>query len=666
MIAEVIFAVPLYRSFSYNVPPGLAGRVAPGLRVRAPFGRIFPTGLVVDVKDESEVEPAVLPRLKYIEDLVDRGQIFEKDIVSTIMWMSGFYKCPPGLVYSAFYNFTGKTKIPAASAAASEIRLLGKDDFPRLGPMTPGQEKAFAEISGILSSRGSGKKILLWGPPGSGKTRIFAELIKNETASGGQALYLLPDINLADAAFERLKEFFPGEEISLWHSRIPARRKKTEWENIRNGNARIIVGSRSAVFLPFRNLALAVVDEEQDEMYKQEDTEPHFHAREVITRRVDSFGGALVCGSSCPSMETYRAALAGASRAVRLVSDDVPPARVEIIDAGKYPGEIITPPLLKKIEARLARDEKVLLINNRRGHSFSAICSNCGRMKLCLKCRAPMGVRMSGEKNFFYCPRCSRKEELEETCSRCGKNIFKYRGSGTEKVEREVNRLFPERKVFRIDGFSRGGNFAGGVSGSDVIIGTRLAGRGHNYPRLGLVALLNPEFDIHASDFRSGERMFQALVAASGRLSREITDAELIIQTRERDYYIFHHFANMNYEKFAAEELEIRKKFSYPPFSLIAKVSFSGKDAERVNDCAAKAGEILAGKKKASAGFEFTEIIYKPRKAGPRALSYILKGDGAAVRGALDDIIAAKFPSRVKARIFVDPHNLMVKIAQKI
>jgi len=651
MIGEVIFGVPLFRTFYYRVPENLADKILPGVRVKAPFGpRRFATGLVIKLHDEKNLDLSSYPGLKSIQSVLDEKNVFERGHLDLLFWMSNFYKCPPGLIFSAFYNFPSKVELTGTSCednANNEFKKIALSEHQRKS-----LEKIKTEIKG-------GKRVfLLWGPPRSGKTEVFLRLIAEQISGGGQALYLLPDIKLVGTVYSFLSKIFPQETMAVWHSKLGIREKRRYFQKIILGQARIIIGSRSAVFLPFKNLRIAVIDEEQDEMYKQEDIEPHFHTRQIIERRLKNFGGCLVLSSSCPSVETYNLALCGKVSLVRLEPEGNLPFEFSILDSKKYPAEIIAPPLKEEIENVLKKGWQVLLINNRKGHSFSVMCMNCKWRKVCSKCGMPMIIRRKSAEKIFYCPRCSRKEEFSPSCPQCGKNLFKYRGVGTEKIEDEIVRLFGKKKILRMDSFSENKDYEQGINSAEVIIGTRVASRGYNFPKIALAVMINPELDILPFDFRSGERLFQNLTALSGRLSAEVPLRKLIVQTGESDYYIFHYFANMNYERFVGEELEIRKKFSYPPFSLIARILFSGKDKNLVNE-SVKSARIKLSEKIDKQDFEFIEVLpRKMRRPGQFSVSVVLKsGKEKAVLKALDDLLEIKFPKSVKTRFYVDPYN---------
>ncbi|MCK5106620.1 MAG: primosomal protein N', partial [Elusimicrobiales bacterium] len=454
--------------------------------------------------------------------------------------------------------------------------------------------------------------------------------------------------------------------IDLWHSKITPKKRLDSWKRIINGRAKIIIGTRSAVLLPFKALSAVIMDEEQDDMYKQEEVEPHFHARDIILRRAESHNSCVILGSSCPSIESFNSALSGNIELIELKPDtevSLKP-RFDIIDSKMYPAKIISDPLLDKIKGRLEKKEQILLIINRKGYSYSVNCVKCGWKKYCEKCGVPMTVRKdlkTGEK-IFFCWRCSKKDAIADKCPKCFKKIFRQKGVGTQKLEDEMGVLFPNAKIIRFDG-------ATGLKKSiddkqempDIIIGTRIAARGYNFPKMSLVAVLNPEIDASPADFRSSEKLFQILLEASGRLSKNISDGEFIIQTNDPEHYVFPSFINSDYRSFVDEEIKMREKFSYPPFSFMARAVIYGSSSKEIE----KKLEFIIDSLENDEGHDKDNVeLLGPLGVSKSKIRKVISGYLIIRAKKEDDILFAarkirglKIPKSFKLKIFVNPYN---------
>ncbi len=684
MIAEIVFPVPLFKTFYYSIPSYIEEEnVLCGLRARAPFGFRFAVGLIVGVHKDDEVDLTAFAKIKDIMSLLDEKPLFGDDFVSLILWLAKKCNSPLGLVFSSFYTPVKNLKESEIMEEEQDVAQdsvkkeeAKKTSLPKKNKkvkadkdikieLSPSQKEAIEKLNSYIVD-GHKKTVLLYGPCKSGKTEVYARAIQAVLKKNGQVLYLVPDIHLINPALKELEKSFPLETIDLWHSKITAKKRLISWKRIITGKAKIIIGTRSAVFLPFKTLALGIMDEEQDDMYKQEEVEPHFHARDILIKRSESHKSCILLGSSCPSVESFNSALSGDSELfeLKLKAEDSLLPRIGIIDSKMYPAKIISDPLLDKIKERLEKKEQVLLIINRKGYSYSVSCALCGWKKYCEKCGVPMTVRKdvkTGEK-IFFCWRCSRKAEIPEKCPKCFKNIFRQKGVGTEKLEDEMVALFPYAKIARIDGStSVKKSIANKKEMPDIIIGTRIAARGHKFPKMSLVAVLNPEIDALPSDFRSSEKLFQMLLEASGRITKNIADGDFIIQTNDPDHYVFPSFINSDYRSFVNEEIKMREKFSYPPFSNMARVVLYGKSSKEIE----KKIEFIIDSLEADEQCNTDDIeLLGPLGVSKSKIRKVISGYLMVRAKEEDDVLHTvnkirdlKIPKSFNLKIFVSPYN---------
>ena len=675
MIAEVVFPIPLFKTYYYAIPPYIKEEnVLRGLRTRAPFGFRFAVGLIVALHKDDEVDLSGFAKIKAITSLLDEKPLFGDEFVNLISWIAKKYNSPLGLVFSSFYTPVKNLKESEIMGQEADVStdVLDKPVAPKISKkievereLYPSQKDAIEKINSYIA-KGISKTVLLYGPPQSGKTQVYARAIRTVLKNNGQILYLVPDIHLVSPVLKELEKRFPDETIDLWHSKITVKKRLISWKRIIKGQAKIIIGTRSAVLLPFKSLAAVIMDEEQDDMYKQEEVEPHFHAGEIILKRAQSHNACVILGSSCPSIESFNSALSGDIEFIELKpgSEDSLKPRVEIIDSKMYPAKIISDPLLDKIKEKIEKKEQVLLIINRKGYSYSVNCVKCGWKKYCEKCGAAMTVRKdlkTGGK-IFFCWRCSTKAEIPDKCPKCFKNIFRQKGVGTQKLEDEMNALFPDAKIVRLDGAS---NVKKSINSKkempDIIVGTRIAARGHNFPKMSLVAVLNPEIDSLPADFRSAEKLFQMLLEASGRISKNISNGNFIIQTNEPEHYVFPSFINSDYRNFVDEEIKMREKFSYPPFSNMARVVIYGNSSKEIE----KKLEFIMDALEDDEQFNTEDIeLLGPLGVSKSKIREVISGYLVIRAKKEDDVLRAvnkirdlKISKSFKLKIFVSPYN---------
>ncbi len=467
--------------------------------------------------------------------------------------------------------------------------------------LTPDQDRAVSAITAAFDQR-SPRPILLHGVTASGKTEVYMRAIEAALARGRSAIVLVPEIALTPQLAGGFRERF-GRAVALLHSRLSAGERYDEWRRAERGDARIVVGARSAVFAPVGNLGLVVVDEEHENSYKQEES-PRYHAREVACERARVAGCPCVLGSATPSVESFYRARAGEYDYIALTTrvEMRPMPAMDIVDMREELAHgnrsIFSRALARAIRERLARREQVILFLNRRGHSTFVLCRECGHAMRCPEC--DVALTYHAEEGTLRCHYCNHEEALPDTCPKCGSSYIKYFGAGTEKIEREVMRAFPQARVVRMDLDTTRtkrahetivSKFRGGEH--DILVGTQMVAKGHDFPRVTLVGVVSADTCLNLPDFKAGERTFQLMTQVAGRAGRGDRPGLVIIQTYAPDHYAVQHARDHDYVGFYEEEIRARQDLLYPPFVHLVLLVVSGEDPGAVERYAASLGASL-------------------------------------------------------------------------
>lgn len=467
--------------------------------------------------------------------------------------------------------------------------------------LTADQERAVSAVLAAMDERGP-KPILLHGVTASGKTEVYMRAIEAALVRGSSAIVLVPEIALTPQLAGAFHERFGGL-VALLHSRLSAGERYDEWRRAERGEARIVVGARSAVFAPVRKLGLVVVDEEHENSYKQEES-PRYHAREVACERARAAGCVCVLGSATPSVESFYRARTGEYDYLALTSrvEMRPLPSVEIVDMreelARGNRSIFSRALMRAIRERLARREQVILFLNRRGHSTFVLCRECGHALRCPEC--DVALTYHAEEGRMRCHYCDHEEAVPDACPKCGSSYIKYFGAGTERIEREVTRVFPQARVVRMDLDTTRTKMAHEKivnmfhSGQyDILVGTQMVAKGHDFPRVTLVGVVSADTCLNLPDYKAGERTFQLLTQAAGRAGRGERPGEVIIQTYAPDHYSVQRARDHDYLGFYEEEVRARRDLLYPPFVHLVLVVVSGEDPRDVERHATSLGAAL-------------------------------------------------------------------------
>lgn len=436
------------------------------------------------------------------------------------------------------------------------------------------------------------KVVLLHGVTGSGKTEIYLQAIAEVLALGKSALVLVPEIALTPQTVEHFRSRFVGQKVgvAVLHSHLSSGERHDQWQHIRSGRARIVIGARSAVFAPLENLGIIVVDEEHEYSYKQEET-PHYHGRDVAVMRGHLEGVAVLLGSATPSLESYLRAREGKYRLVelkqRVEEGQMPVTHVLDIRSGKKEEPLLVAPrLIEAIQARIDRHEQSIIFLNRRGYASSLQCPQCGHVEMCPNCSVTLTFHRRAEK--LRCHLCDFSRAVPHACPQCGFAPYKYAGSGTEKVEQALVDAFPNARVARMDSDSmRGkdayaktlGEFAQGKI--DLLVGTQMIAKGLHFPRVTCVGVINADLALQIPDFRASERVFQLLMQVSGRSGRGELRGEVFVQTRVPFHPAIQFARHHDYHGFVEQELEFRRSLHYPPYERFILIMVRGRNEEK-------------------------------------------------------------------------------------
>ncbi len=468
-------------------------------------------------------------------------------------------------------------------------------------PLTPEQERAFRAIVGPLRE-GRHHRILLHGVTGSGKTEVYLQAIDETLKQGRQAIVLVPEISLTPQMVARFKGRF-GPRVAVLHSGLSGGERFDEWRKIRSGEVQVAIGARSAIFAPFSNLGLIVIDEEHESSYKQEE-QPKYHAREVAFRRGMAHRAVVVLGTATPAVETiYRAGRGELERVVlsrRVQGRPLP--RVDVVDMREELREgnrsIFSRMLQEALEQCVSRGEQAVLFLNRRGFSTFVLCRSCGKVMECPHCDISLTFHRTNR--TLRCHYCGYAEPVPETCPACGSSHIRYFGTGTQRVEEEIARLFPGMRVIRMDVDTTNrkgaheellGRFGAGEA--DVLLGTQMIAKGLDFPRVTLVGVIAADIMLHLPDFRAAERTFQLLTQVSGRAGRHDLSGRVVIQTYSPKHYSIDLAARTDTEAFYRKELLSRKQHRYPPFCRLFTLLFSHPDRQAVMQAAFEAARLL-------------------------------------------------------------------------
>ena len=468
-------------------------------------------------------------------------------------------------------------------------------------PLTEDQQKAITPILNTIEEKQQ-EVFLLHGVTGSGKTEVYLQAIEKVINQGKEAIVLVPEISLTPQMVNRFKGRF-GNLVAVLHSGLSLGEKYDEWRKIQRKEVKVVVGARSAIFAPFENIGIIIIDEEHENSYKQEDI-PRYHARDIAIERSKIHHCPVVLGSATPSLESFARAKKGVYKLLtmdkRMNQSRLP--TVEIVDmrnelkSGNR--SMFSAQLFEKMQDRLAKKEQIVLMLNRRGYSSFVMCRDCGLVVKCPNCEISLTYHKVTDQ--LKCHYCGFETGTPKVCPECGSNHIRFFGTGTQKVEEELGKVLPEARVIRmdVDTTSRKGSHEKlltdfGQGKADILLGTQMIAKGLDFPNITLVGVLSADSSLHIPDFRSSEKTFQLLTQVSGRAGRHQLPGEVIIQTYTPEHYSVQLAKNHDYLQFYRHEMLMRKQGQYPPFYYLVLIHINHEDVQYVYTVAEKIAQFL-------------------------------------------------------------------------
>ena len=633
-----ISAKAVDKIFEYTVPKELEDSIKVGIRVLVPFGRMTLEGFVLEIKDSKSTSKD----LKEITDVVDKDIVLNKELLElgkvmqdkTLSTLISCYQVmlPKALKagstgnikYDTYYKLNDKCediklndnqrKIielvkngPVLRKELIDISLSSLNTLIKKGVLIEEKSEHYRvsyddqktnkfvltseQRSVVASVINDINTYLLYGVTGSGKTEVYMEIIDYYLSLGKTSIVLVPEISLTPQMIERFERRF-GKRIAAIHSGLSDGEKYDEYRRIARGEASIVIGARSAVFAPLDNVGIIIIDEEHSDSYKQSDPSPRYHARDIAILRSKYHNCSVLLGSATPSLESMARAEKGVYKLLSLphrINGKKLPS-VNIIDMNKEIRKVkghFSLELIEAIRSRLEKNEQVILLLNRRGYSSFVTCKNCGYTFKCPNCDITLTYHKSS--NTLRCHYCGHGEKVYDTCPECKEKSLNNLGVGTQKIEEELNKLFPSSKVLRMDfdTTSKKGMHEKMIESFknheyDILLGTQMVAKGLDFSNVTLVGVINADTSLNIPDFRSSENTFSLLSQVAGRSGRSTKTGSVIIQTFNPEHYAISLCKNHDYLSFYKQEMMIRRDLKYPPYFYICNIRVSGKDASYI------------------------------------------------------------------------------------
>lgn len=644
------------RVFDYSVPDCFLDKIKLGIRVKVPFGKMELEGFVVEIKGSSDVE------IKDILDVIDDEAILNSELLelgkkmqeATLATLISCYqimlpkalKAKNGQVINKkfdTYYYLNKDIVCYGKLSASQEKIINlcmekefvlrkelvdislsslntlikknillekKLEHYRLSynekieakkELTNDQKLVVDEV---LANTGY-FPYLLFGVTGSGKTEVYMELIEDSLNKGKTSIVLVPEISLTPQMVLRFQKRF-GDNIAAIHSALSDGEKYDEWRRIVSGEAKIVIGARSAIFAPLNNIGMIIIDEEHSDSYKQDDSNPRYNAKDIALFRGKYHNCPVIMGSATPSLEVFARAKKGVFKLLelpnRINGKSLP--HINIVDMNEMISKTkghFSPVLLEAISARLLKNEQIILLLNRRGYSSFVTCKNCGYTFKCPNCDITLTYHKSSR--TLRCHYCGYGTKVYDTCPECHEKSINDLGVGTEKVEEELNKLFPESKILRMDfdTTSRKGMHEKMIKDFknheyDILLGTQIVSKGLDFDNVTLVGVINADTSLNIPDFRSSETTFSLLAQVAGRAGRSDKEGEVVIQTFNPEHYAIQYTKRHDYLGFYNKEMSIRRELKYPPYYYICYVKISGKDNKYIYEESLKITKLFHNK----------------------------------------------------------------------
>ena len=594
-LVDVILPLAIRDCYTYSVPDGLTLPVA-GTRVLVPLMKKEVRGVVMRTHTEP-IEESFAQKIRPITAVLDAAPAISPEQLALWQWMSSYYMCALGDVMAAALPVGLDKRLTNPPKRRRVVSLPYEGPIEPMHDLSPAQSKSAESIWNFWSN---GKNIvLLHGVTSSGKTDIYIHLIEAQLKAGKNVLYLVPEIALTTQLTSRLQLIF-GDRLIVYHSRFTDAEREQRYNQISNYKSQtsdnyVVLGARSAIFLPVSNLGLVIVDEEHEPSYKQAEPNPRYHARAAAIVLAKEHGAKVLLGTATPSIESYYLAQRGVYGLVTLTErfGGVELPDIKLIDLRRqYDRKEMyghfSDPLVDRIRQCLADKKQVILFQNRRGYAPQIQCMACGQPPRCVQCDVPMTLHK--RENELRCHYCGYHAPVPAVCPQCGGEL-KAVGIGTERIEDEIQTLFPDARVLRMDlDTTRNKNAYEEIINAfarhecDILVGTQMITKGLHFDDVRLVAVLNADPLFNQPDFRAYERAYQMLEQVAGRAGRKGTKGEVWIQTFDTQNKVLAMVQNHDYETLYNHQIEERKMFNYPPFNRIIRLQMKDHNALRVHN----------------------------------------------------------------------------------
>ena len=682
MYAEIVLGrvnPGLDKVYHYSIPEDLAKTLDIGYQVLVPFGKSSGVGYVVGMVEKSDIKG-----IKDVAKILSPYPLFSRDSVELAKWMSTYYNSffitalravmPPGTTHierraliktKLKKPLYGKIRNPKSEILNKSQILISKQSKFSL---TPEQKAALRSIATDIDIKKFGVS-LLYGITGSGKTEVYLRAAEHVAEMGGGAIILVPEVGLTPQIIERFSEHF-GDRLAVYYSDMPEKERQMEWSAVVTGEKKIILGTRSAIFMPAKDLKLIVLDEEYENTYKQEQN-PKYHAREVAFELAKRAGAAVVLGSASPSIETYYHAKESDYKLLVLPKriDDRPLPPVKVVDmrselkAGNY--NVLSRELKEDIRSVIQKKEQAILFINRCGYFSFVMCRTCGHAIQCPRCSTSLIYYMKDGK--LRCNHCGYTSEAPVICPKCQSSQIKFFGGGTQRIEQEVAKIVPTARILRLDRdtVTKKGSYENiirsFISGSaDILIGTQMVTKGLDIGSVTLVGVVAADIGLNLPDFRAAEHTFQLLTQVAGRAGRHKLAGKVIVQTYDPEHYAIMFASKHDYEGFYEEEVKTRKSLGYPPFGSLINVVVHGESEKSVEEVSRELVKFL--KKRLPA-----DEVFGPAKAPIVKLKnnyryqILLKGSKIDVlrKAVVESAASIVKLGGVRISIDIDPYNML-------
>ena len=658
MNISVCLPISLNKDFDYILPQNLEQKAVFGARIKVPFGKSVQEGFITSLNTTPKLPKNV--KLKEVIEIVNSQVYYGPELKELADFIVQNYANTLGQTLNVLLPSMINDKLLAKYSAEKDFNL---PLFYEPGPKTQDQINA-------IKTAEENPFTLFWGPAFSGKTQAALTLAHKTLSEGKQVLLLVPDIISSAELIKNVQEKFGEQNIYLWHSKVPLSKRKQSLADILSGKPCFVIGTRSACLLPFKNLALSIIYKEEDKGFKQEDSQPYYHAREVLLKRAELIKSKVLLLSSTPSLETLfkleNKQIAAYHFKEPLPKYNNPIFLIHSQNKGQK-SKYLCDGLIEEIRKNYLNGKQTLLIMNRLGYSGAVSCLNCKTLLKCKKCGALLAMQNDKNGEFLLCPKCKNKESLDQKCPKCSNEIFRPVGAGTQAVQKDLEKLFPSARIYRLDSQTLKNKNDQGffvqealyTKQADIVLGTPiLLNSALEAKDITLGAILDGDSQLTSPDFRANEHFAQILFNFMGRLKRN-KDSKLFIQLKGKDLFDFSLLQGNDYLRFAKQELEFRKEFFYPPYTKLVKLLIIARTKKDLDNYTKIIKDSIE-----SAWSNFMQVQGPLRSGRQQDNSFeqyllIKTKDESMLKGFLKTLNENKIFKKIVFKIIADPYNFM-------